>query len=123
MPALHPMPDSACERPSGSSWGPWTTVPRSPTWDMAGASHEPQDPPYDVIDEALRAAHEELADAMLHGSEDEIEAAQARLERYQRVVDRYNSKEDDHPDEAFWEPEDDWDHVVWLDDEGGEHGA
>lgn len=102
---------------------PFPTVPRSPSWDRAGASHEPRDPPLDVIHEAIRAAHEELADAMLHGSEGEIEDAEERLERYQRVADRRSSKEYDHPDEVLVDPIDDGSDVVWLDDAEDDHDA
>lgn len=123
MPATLPMPDPVRERPSGSSLMPWATVPRSPSWDRVGASQEPQDPHPSVIHEAIAAAIEALADAELYGSAEDVEAAQGRLEQYQRVADRHDAIEDDQPDEGFGEPEDDWSEVVWLDDEEDGHGA
>lgn len=124
MPALRPMPDpSACNRFAAGMGNPFLTSPRSPTWERPASSHEPVDPPLAVIEEAIEAALEALADAQAFGSEQDVEAAEARLERYQRVVVRHNPKEDDQPDDEFGEPEDDWSDVMWLDEEGGEHGA
>ena len=88
------------------SFVPPACVPRSPSWGMS-TRIEPEDLPWDVLLEALASAHEDVAEAHGHGTIEEIEAAEARVDRLQRVVDRHERKEDDHD---F----DDWSDVMWL---------
>lgn len=123
MPATLPMSDPAPARSPGSSWNPFATAPRSPSWERPASSHEPQDPPIAVIDEAILAALDALADAEVYGSDHDVEAAEERLARYQAVVVRHNTKEDDQCDEDLADPIDDWSDVVWFEDGEDEHGA